>query len=437
MTAGTTVTEEATPHELPSTSASGKKKARRKAKKGGAVEAAKGEEEEAARADADAEDVVVEGTGGASAAAGAGASLGAPAVSRADERVVGGHARRNMHALISEYKQYNPGTPTRAVTPASPRLTVATPEDVASAGPTRRESLESDSDQSGTASPTNAKANTPRTCGDANTPPDSPTREDDANNAKDFEQLDRILCRSASVNESLEELDLFLEKKKFTTSAMTFFLTKIRRPLPPPPLDESVMRKRKAKRAPPPPGLLVEQVEDASWVVVEPRRRRAPLDFSAAAEPPGSPESGSSPADAETSSGSNSDAADSPLRKKAESRAHSLKRTGSHEGLLALEKRLERELVAACGREAELEAELKQRSVALSELVVCPITHEPMVDPVSAADGQTYERVAIEEWLEKGAAQGGMTSPLTGEPLKDRTLRPNFLARALRAQQQK
>ena len=71
---------------------------------------------------------------------------------------------------------------------------------------------------------------------------------------------------------------------------------------------------------------------------------------------------------------------------------------------------------------------LKQRSDALSELVVCPITHEPMIDPVSAADGQTYERRAIEEWFKKDVVP---ISPLTGEPLKDTTLRPNFLARAL------
>ena len=51
------------------------------------------------------------------------------------------------------------------------------------------------------------------------------------------------------------------------------------------------------------------------------------------------------------------------------------------------------------------------------------------MDPVSAADGQTYERRAIEEWLMKGAVP---TSPLTGEPLKDTELRPNYLAKALR-----
>jgi len=91
-----------------------------------------------------------------------------------------------------------------------------------------------------------------------------------------------------------------------------------------------------------------------------------------------------------------------------------------------LERRLEEELERAREREAALQAELRQRNEQLSELVVCPITHEPMVDPVSAADGQTYERRAIEEWLAKGKVP---ISPLTGEPLKDTTLRPNYLAR--------
>ena len=36
----------------------------------------------------------------------------------------------------------------------------------------------------------------------------------------------------------------------------------------------------------------------------------------------------------------------------------------------------------------------------------------PMVDPVVTADGHTYERVAIEQWL-----QMHDMSPMTGEPL--------------------
>ena len=40
------------------------------------------------------------------------------------------------------------------------------------------------------------------------------------------------------------------------------------------------------------------------------------------------------------------------------------------------------------------------------------VTMRPMVDPVVTADGHTYERVAIEQWL-----QMHDMSPMTGEPL--------------------
>ena len=56
----------------------------------------------------------------------------------------------------------------------------------------------------------------------------------------------------------------------------------------------------------------------------------------------------------------------------------------------------------------------------------CPITHEIMVDPVVTADGQSYERTAIEQWL-----QHSKTSPLTGEPLANLSLTPNMALRRL------
>ena len=43
----------------------------------------------------------------------------------------------------------------------------------------------------------------------------------------------------------------------------------------------------------------------------------------------------------------------------------------------------------------------------------CPITTELMVDPVFAADGETYERAAIEEWF----ALGKTTSPMSGDEI--------------------
>ena len=48
-----------------------------------------------------------------------------------------------------------------------------------------------------------------------------------------------------------------------------------------------------------------------------------------------------------------------------------------------------------------------------------------MVDPAIAADGHTYERTAIEQWL-----RSHTTSPVTSLPLPHTRLVPNILAKA-------
>ena len=55
---------------------------------------------------------------------------------------------------------------------------------------------------------------------------------------------------------------------------------------------------------------------------------------------------------------------------------------------------------------------------------ICPITHNLMIDPVSAADGHMYERRAIEDWLVDHS-----TSPMTGAELKVTMLFPNHTVR--------
>ena len=57
---------------------------------------------------------------------------------------------------------------------------------------------------------------------------------------------------------------------------------------------------------------------------------------------------------------------------------------------------------------------------------LCPITLELMQDPVLAADGFTYERTGIEQWL-----LNGDYSPKTGEPLQHKGLTPNRVLRTL------
>ena len=137
-------------------------------------------------------------------------------------------------------------------------------------------------------------------------------------------------------------------------------------------------------------------------------------------------------------------------------------------------------LAAAAGR-LGLDASL------ITNLLCCPITQEPLADPVLAADGQTYERAAMEggwngmvgwwlmrqlsmplgrpstapatptslrmaahhwcsvplhltssptshhtDWIARELAAGRPPcSPLTGAPLAELSLRPNLLARGM------
>ena len=55
------------------------------------------------------------------------------------------------------------------------------------------------------------------------------------------------------------------------------------------------------------------------------------------------------------------------------------------------------------------------------DALTCPLTLEPLVDPVITADGQTYECAAIKAWF----ACGKKTSPLTGAVLPHLEVIPN------------
>jgi hypothetical protein len=57
---------------------------------------------------------------------------------------------------------------------------------------------------------------------------------------------------------------------------------------------------------------------------------------------------------------------------------------------------------------------------------LCPITMAIMSDPVVAADGHSYERKAIEEWLESHD-----TSPCTNDLLLNKSLTSNFTMKSL------
>jgi len=79
---------------------------------------------------------------------------------------------------------------------------------------------------------------------------------------------------------------------------------------------------------------------------------------------------------------------------------------------------------------AEHRAEIERLRITRDEMpedLCCPITCELMKDPVITADGDTFERCAIEQWLSTGAR----TSPTTNEPLDNLTLIPNHVAKRL------
>ena len=66
-------------------------------------------------------------------------------------------------------------------------------------------------------------------------------------------------------------------------------------------------------------------------------------------------------------------------------------------------------------------------SKQIPERLCCPISLELMVRPVIAADGHTYDRSSIEDWL----ARGNTTSPTTGAPLEHLHLADNHLVRSM------
>ena len=73
---------------------------------------------------------------------------------------------------------------------------------------------------------------------------------------------------------------------------------------------------------------------------------------------------------------------------------------------------------------AETVADAKRYRQAMNEMadeLVCPITQELPVDPVTAEDGRMYERQAMEEWLRSKAGQA-VRSPVTNEPMGTRLL---------------
>jgi len=74
----------------------------------------------------------------------------------------------------------------------------------------------------------------------------------------------------------------------------------------------------------------------------------------------------------------------------------------------------------------ELNERLKDLKQRAPEAFYCPITQDIMQDPVVAADGHTYERVALEVWL-----INHNTSPMTNQPLPHKNLTPSHTLKSM------
>eukprot|EP00210_Caulerpa_lentillifera_P006978 g6673.t1 len=67
------------------------------------------------------------------------------------------------------------------------------------------------------------------------------------------------------------------------------------------------------------------------------------------------------------------------------------------------------------------ERKLRSLQAELNHCICCPITMDVMKDPVIAADGYTYERKTIEQWLRQKKE-----SPVTRQPMSSSVLIPNM-----------
>lgn len=66
-------------------------------------------------------------------------------------------------------------------------------------------------------------------------------------------------------------------------------------------------------------------------------------------------------------------------------------------------------------------------SIQLCRLLKCPLTQKALQEPVIADDGHTYERSAIQRWLDSGYRR----SPLTNLPFSSTRLLPNHMAKSI------
>lgn len=84
------------------------------------------------------------------------------------------------------------------------------------------------------------------------------------------------------------------------------------------------------------------------------------------------------------------------------------------------------ETMSTVSMESSIETSIEETptSVNIPKGFLCPLTMETMYDPVLDAEGNTYERSALLEWLKKER-----TSPISRQPLSEQMLKPNIALR--------
>ncbi|KAK3123818.1 hypothetical protein QOZ80_8AG0636500 [Eleusine coracana subsp. coracana] len=83
------------------------------------------------------------------------------------------------------------------------------------------------------------------------------------------------------------------------------------------------------------------------------------------------------------------------------------------------------ELAPEMVQDLELKRLYQKREKHVPSSFLCPILKEIMHDPQVCADGFSYERRVIQEWMENGRE----TSPVTNQKLEHRNLTPNYALR--------
>ncbi|MBD38758.1 MAG: hypothetical protein CMB11_00035 [Euryarchaeota archaeon] len=97
------------------------------------------------------------------------------------------------------------------------------------------------------------------------------------------------------------------------------------------------------------------------------------------------------------------------------------------------EKRPSSELIADISAEKEEQERAKKAKTQAADnhkkALTCPITHAIFLEPVTMADGYTYEKRAAEEYIRSLNHTRRIVSPMTKKPMDNFTLTPNVVLR--------